>query len=465
MKRVLYVAYYFPPDGGAGTQRSLKFCKYLPEFGWKPTVLTREGNREREVWDPEDRSFLDELPAEVSVVRVATEKKGGGGVSGWNDIPKSYLRAFYVGASSLLRQQDYDVILITMSPFFLGQLGIQLNAEFGVPVVYDLRDPWALDGWRAYRTKLHWHVDINLMRRTLSSAAGVIANTCDAAIALANHFKDIDICPKMTVIPNGYDGEDFVTTGGACTKSSSNSDFIVVHAGTLHTGFLYRRRTILGILTSLLRFRPEPIVPSGRTEYFLYGAIRLLQEKKHPLVKSIRFVCVGQNSQANLRCAKEAGLQDRVHFTGYLPHQQSLEWLFRADVLFLPLHDLPPGSRSLIVPGKTYEYLAARRPILAALPPGDARDLIEMSAFGFIASPRSPAEIAAALCRIYDLREVPRSACEVPKWLEAFERRELTRKLADFLFEVTKTSIESNDFIRRNPAQKPEEETSSERDH
>ncbi len=432
MKHVLYVAFYFPPDGGAGTQRSLKFCKYLPTLGWLPVVLTRDSGRQRHAMEAEDTSFLEELPPEVSVIRVSEKSRQREHGFRTSDVSKSYLQSFYDEAVRVLQTQKVDIILITMSPFGFARLGTLLQSRFGVPVIYDLRDPWALDGWRTYRTRFHWYADRRVMRRTLGKASGIIANTNEAAKAIGELICGISKDPRMTVIPNGYDSHDFENIS-AIPETDGESEFKVVHAGTLHTPQIYPSRSMISKLKRMLRVRPEPIVPDGRTEYFLYRAIKILLDEGHPIGEKFRFVCVGQNSEANTRCAREAGLLSRVSFTGYLSHQESIQWLAQADALFLPLHDLPRGYRSLIVPGKTYEYLAANRPILAALPPGDARDLLEQSMYGFLASPCDPSSIARCLKAIFEQRTSSESQYLPPAWLCEFERKALTGKLAGFL--------------------------------
>lgn len=433
LKHILYIAFYFPPDGGAGTQRSLKFCKYLPALGWLPIVLTRESGRQKHVMEAEDVSFLEELPSEVSVIRVSEKGRQRGNGFRTSDISESYLQSFYDEAIRVLQTQKVDIILITMSPFGLARIGTLLQSRFRVPVIYDLRDPWALDGWRTYRTRFHWYADRHVMRRTLGKASGIVANTNESAKAIRKLICGLSKNPRMTVIPNGYDSQDFKDIGAIPTRKRIESEFKVVHAGTLHTSQLYPSGSMSSKLKRMLRVRPEPIVPDGRTEYFLYRAIKILSDEGHPIGKKFRFVCVGQNSEANTRCAKEAGLLNRVSFTGYVSHQESIEWLAQADALFLPLHDLPSGYRSLIVPGKTYEYLAANRPILAALPPGDARDLVGQSTNGFIASPCDPSSMARCLKAIFEQRISLETQNLPPTWLCDFERKALTGKLVKFL--------------------------------
>jgi glycosyltransferase involved in cell wall biosynthesis len=130
---------------------------------------------------------------------------------------------------------------------------------------------------------------------------------------------------------------------------------------------------------------------------------------------------------------------DLVEMVGYVTHLHAVEELVNADVLFAPLHGLPPGRRSLIVPGKIYEYLRSGRPILGCLPAGEARELVEQAG-GTCADPCSSSEIADGLSRLLDSVGERRSAgsssapaWSAPEWIKAFERRALSKRLAAFL--------------------------------
>jgi len=123
-----------------------------------------------------------------------------------------------------------------------------------------------------------------------------------------------------------------------------------------------------------------------------------------------------------------------VRFVGYLPHDQSVALLRSADLLFLPMHDLPPGERARIVPGKTYEYMAARRPILAAVPEGDARDFVRASGLGHVCGPADRDGMLAILearLRAFRAREPDPPVDE--RFLARFERGALAAQLAEVL--------------------------------
>jgi glycosyltransferase involved in cell wall biosynthesis len=428
MKRLLLIAYYFPPDGGGGTQRPAKFCKYLPDFGWQPIVVARALDDQRTLWNPEDASLHEEIGAATVVVRptpAESEQPAWQGIHG----PVPFLAAIHAAARRAIEQYAPEVILLTMSPFDLCVVGQRLQAETGLPVIYDLRDPWALDGWRLYGTRGQWRADHAAMVRTLATADGVIANTPESARALAAAVPDLP-AERMVTITNGYDGADF---DGPPPPAADDGLFRIVHTGTLHSGTLYKYRGPVGWLRRLRHYRPEPMDTSGRTALHLLRALRLLRERGHPLADRVRFVQIGPADDPTRRCVAESGVADLVEITGYLPHAESVRRVRTADAVFLPLHGLPRGRRSLIVPGKTYEYLASGRPILACLPEGDARDLVARSGRGVFADPTDPEAIAAALASLADAPTVDGERAASDQWLRDFERRALATALADFL--------------------------------
>lgn len=425
MRRVLLIAYFFPPDGGGGTQRPAKFCKYLPEFGWQPIVVARALDEQRTLWNPEDHSLHDEIGADVIVTRPTRDESAAPVMRGIHaSLP--FLGPIHAAARRAIRAHQPDVVLITMSPFDFCVLGPRLQEEFGLPVVYDLRDPWALDGWRLYSSKSQWKQDLSAMVRTLESADGVIANTPESATALRRAAAGLSP-DRMTTITNGFDAADFA---GSPPTPPTDGLFRIVHTGTLHSNTLYKYEGPLGWLRKLRHHRPEPMDTSGRTALHLLRALRLLRTRGYPQIDRVRLVQIGPADGPTRRCVEESGVADLVEITGYLPHAESVGRVRTADALFLPLHGLAPGHRSLIVPGKTYEYLAAARPILACLPEGDARDFVTRSGRGVFASPCDPDSIADALV---ELIETPPSASGSLDWLAAFERRALTQSLAAFL--------------------------------
>jgi GT2 family glycosyltransferase len=241
----------------------------------------------------------------------------------------------------------------------------------------------------------------------------------------------------MTVIPNGYDADDFRTAAEALPANGTRDEFTIVHTGTLHGDSLYPARPLRAALRRMLEYTPERIVPSGRTIVHLLAALRRLRDSGVADARRVRIVLVGEVDRGTRRCIDESGVADAVTCTGFVDHAASVEWLLRADALFLPLHDLIGRGRSLIVPGKTYEYLAACKPILACLPDGDARDLISASRFGYLSRPTDEQGIADAIQQMLaDARTASSERAKCEPWVQSYERRELCRQLDAFLRKI-----------------------------
>lgn len=138
MKRILFLAHYFPPTGGAGVQRTIKFVKHLPSFDFLPVVLTgSEPSRSR--WAPRDDSLLQEIPRDIPVYRVA--RKGGDPRSSARERVERFLEE----GGRIIESHRPSLIFVTMSPFSDAEIASSLSRRHALPWVADLRDPWALD--------------------------------------------------------------------------------------------------------------------------------------------------------------------------------------------------------------------------------------------------------------------------------------------------------------------------------
>ena len=133
------------------------------------------------------------------------------------------------------------------------------------------------------------------------------------------------------------------------------------------------------------------------------------------------------DTQGRLRCY--VGVT--VRFPGYATHAETIALMRSSDLLFLPMHDLPIGHRAGLVPGKTYEYMASRKPILAAVPDGDARELLEEAGSAFLCRPTDVSAMTKIISERFDSWEAGEPGPEPrPEVLQRYERRELTRQLA-----------------------------------
>jgi len=145
----------------------------------------------------------------------------------------------------------------------------------------------------------------------------------------------------------------------------------------------------------------------------------------------LELVLAGKTSTGDQAVVSKSPLAVQTRFTGYLSHAKSLELVRTADLLFLPMHNLPEGKRSRIVPGKTYEYIASERPILAAVPDGDARDFLAQTGTSLLCRPDDLATMAELIDLAYTSWKQGKCITRHNKaFCAAFERRSLTSTLA-----------------------------------
>jgi glycosyltransferase involved in cell wall biosynthesis len=399
--RVLVLAYHYPPVGGAGVQRTTAFCRRLPEHGYEPVVVTGRGATGR--WTPEDRSLAAGLDHRIHRVAAPEPNVGDGSrlagrLARLGLVRGRWARWWEAGALAAgreaLREGQIAAVFTSMSPYESASVAARLAAEAGVPWIADLRDPWALDEMVVYPSALHRRRAMARMGRELASADVVVMNTAGAAAAAMAAFPTLR---RVTAIPNGYDPDDFA---GPPPPPRGDGVLRIVHTGYLHTalGLQHRARR-----ASWRGGEREAVDILPRSHVYLLEAIAGLPAAERD---SVELHLAGSLSRADEDAIRTSPAADRVRTHGYLGHAASVELVRGADLLFCPMHDLPRGGSALIVPGKTYEYLAAGRPILAAMPPGDARELVRASASGRVCD---PTDVAAMRTIIGDELEALRT--------------------------------------------------------
>jgi glycosyltransferase involved in cell wall biosynthesis len=437
VKKVLFIAYHFPPIGGAGVQRSAKFARYLPESGYAPVIVTGPGPLGMR-WTPSDRSLLRELPENTGILRVAGpephDSRGRRGRAERILRLRSPFAKWWIdgiGATVAAAAPDFDVIVASMSPFESAVAAARLARQTGRPWIADLRDPWALDEMQVFPSRLHRELELRRMRRLLRSADAIVANTPEAERRLRQIPQLAD--KTIVVIPNGYDATDF--SNGQLPAADDR--IRIVHAGYLHTELgtrLRRRRLMRRALGGAIR----GVDVLARSHVHLVDAIARLVAVRPELADRLELHLVGALSEADRDIIRDNPI---VHTHGFLAHRDAVELVRTADLLFLPMHGLPPGTRATIVPGKTYEYLASRKPIIATVPDGDARDILSTAGGVVFAPPGDAARLADALGAAIDtLDTLAREAGgRNADLLATFERRALSARLAAALDAVGRT--------------------------
>ena len=429
---MLVLSYYFPPIGGAGTQRPTAFVRHLPRFGYEPEVVTGPGSADGR-WTPRDDTLLSAFPAGTEVRRLAGPEPAGS--TGWRDRCERYLgletawKRWWVDGSvatgSSLRP---DLVYAWMSPFESAPAASRLAARLGRPWIADLGDPWALDEMMVYATGLHRRRAIREMRRGLASAAAIVMSTPEAVARVRQAFPEFDD-KHVVAIPNGFDQGDFEHP----VPTRTDGVFRIAHTGYFHTelGLRQRRaaaaRRVLGGTARGVDFLT-------RSHVYLLEAVESLLVREPALEQRLEVHLAGVLSNVDREIAERSPVT-RLH--GYLPHRETLELIRTANLLFLPMQNLPAAERAGIVPGKTYEYLAAGRPILGAVPDGDARDLLNEAGGARLCRPDDSAGIASAIAAElarFDAGEP--AAVPDPKVVDRYEYRRLAGRLGEVFDQV-----------------------------
>jgi glycosyltransferase involved in cell wall biosynthesis len=347
-------------------------------------------------WAPEDATLLAEVPETAEIRRV--DSTGEPELSkGWRRAAERWLGvrdrwgSWWADASYRLGRDagaDCDLIYVWMQPYASAEAGAELSARLEVPWVADLGDPWALDENMIFATALHRRRALRRMSDLLGTASAIVLSTPEAAKRVRQDLPELAHIP-VEAIANGFDAADFAQE----PQPRNDGKFRIVHTGYLHTeiGEQHRRRRRL---RAALRASPPGLDILTRSHVFLIEAIERVLARKPDLADALELHLAGVLNDTDRRAAARCPV---AKLRGYVTHAESIELMQTADLLFLPMQNLPSGVRATIVPGKTYEYLAARTPILAAVPDGDARDLLEEAGHALLVRPDDVEGMAAAI--------------------------------------------------------------------
>lgn len=401
-------------------------------------MLTRGTAHGRGKWETLDESLLGEIGTRARIDRIeeppqdepAPLSDGGG-------IP-ARARPLCDRVLQVLGQDPPDLVFMTMSPFFLASLVEPIRAAGDTRIVLDLRDPWALDYWLIYRSRSRYRAQEQFMLRTLAGVDGLVMNTSAARDGLLRLFGKAlpsGFEERVTVIENGFTRSDFTPD----VADPDSKVLEITHTGTFHCEHLRGNRSPLQCIAGLRRHSRVRIDRTGRTPFHLLRAAARLSSEDPVFDGQVRFRFIGYIDNALRRCVQASGIADKVVLEGYRSHDEAVTAMRTAGALFLPGAGLPAGLEDLIVPGKTYEYLASGRPILGAVHDGDARRLLERAGGAYLCDPCDAGSIATQLSRLHgDWKSgmLSKGGLREESVLEEFERARLASRLAAFLEKI-----------------------------
>lgn len=419
-RRLLIISYYWPPTGGSGVQRWVKFSKYLPEFGWQPVIYTPE-NPERLAYDG---SLLADIPEEAEVIRRRIVEpyglyrrlfgKGGQGQQEVNPLNSSdaslksrlprwlrgnlfvpdprvgWVRPSVRFLEKYLLEHPVDAVVTTGPPQSMHLIGRELKRRTGVCWIADFRDPW---------TEMFYYKHLNLGKaadRRHHRMEQSVLDEADAVIAVSPPVRDdfaAHAKSPVYLITNGFDTDDYRFAGEE--RESGDGKFRIVH-----TGLFAADGNPLNLWDALAAKCASDRGFAARLE------IRLAGKTDLPVIEAIR----------------ARGLGDNLVDLGYLPHEQAVAEQRNADLLILPLRREPEYAK--VLPGKIFEYLASGRPVLGiGQEDGAAAQVLRDSGAGVMYDWDKRAE----------LLEFIEKEHVIDGNIERYSRRALTASLAELL--------------------------------
>lgn len=384
MKKALIITYYWPPSGGSGVQRWLKFAKYLPQYGWEPVIYTPENPEANTV----DTALLKDIAPGTEVIKTkiwepySFYKALFGGKKNTSDGGK-HIKANIIGSENksfahklslfvrgnffipdprcwwirpsikylvkYLKEHPVDVIVSTGPPHSMHLIAKGVAKATGIRWIADFRDPW---------TEIFYFKHLNLSSWAYRRHRKLEQSVLDSAdvVTVVSKKMQADFAARTStsvkVVTNGFDHEDFINAepGSRVPEGSSGYKFDKIggEAGfqLVHTGIF---------------------VDNGNPEY-LWEALGEKANEDPQFKADLQIRLMGQVDDSILLGIAKAGLEGNLHNMGYRPHNEVVQWQQQAQVLLLPLRKEPEAAA--ILTGKFFEYLASGRDILAFGPTG-----------------------------------------------------------------------------------------------
>ena len=422
-KKILVITYYWPPAGGPGVQRWLKFSKYLPDFGWKPVIYTPENPSYPLI----DETLMKDVPDNLAIIRTKiwepyqwAEKlnksnkkfKAGQFDVGKNQSWKSRLsiwvrgnffipdaRVFWVKPSvqflkKYLQENQFDAFVTTGPPHSLHLIGLGLKKEFPhLKWVADFRDPW---------TEISYYQHLKLTKKSDKKHRELeekVFKTAD--ITLATSYTDAENFRKKganaVCITNGYDIE-------ANPQIQDSKKFTMSYVGVLE---------------------------QLRNPQILWDVLEELLKENEDFRRDFELKFVGRIDDKILNDLKHLQLKNQVKNLGYLPHNRAQEEMQASNLLLIT--NFPQASSKGIIPGKIFEYLVTGNQILSFGPPeADVQKVLEKTKAGKHFAYDEKELLKKFILEKFALWKSGNLAKGTSD-IDEFSRKNLTKKLAEIL--------------------------------
>lgn len=425
MKKVLLITYYWPPAGGPGVQRVLKFAKYLPKYGWEPVVLTVDDGEYPAI----DESLLNEISHSLKVYKTRSfepfsfykklsGKKGNlpthilssskdekfvDRIAKWIRtnlfLPDARIGWYFQlvkKGKEIIEKENIDLILSSSPPHSLQLATKKLAAVTGKKWVADFRDPWTDGFWQKYLPRTKFAVDYDL-----KFEKSVLENV-DHIITVSEGFKELflrKVKKNITVITNGYDEVDFHNI-----QQRPNDKFIITYTGSL------------------------------RTSQIPVNFFRALQElKMEGKIDKLRLQFIGTQHPELSSLLVNYNLKDITESKNYVQHNTLMEYVLNSTILLLLIPNTKDNKG--IIPAKFFEYIGSKNYVLSFGPEeSDVGQIINKYKCGSIHTfEDNPKDI---ILKLYN-KWINGDSLSVPnETINEFTRENLTKKLSQTLLHV-----------------------------
>ena len=442
MRKVLIIAYYFPPLGWSGVQRTLKFVKYLRNFGWEPIVVT-VGKSKFAVLD---ESMSKEIPEGIEVIRIDDEV-----LKDVTDLMKESIEKYVESSLNLINDRnlrdsyeleienkfgelrnlllvpdgsaiwannvikkietkinlnDIDLVYTTSGPYSAHIVGDYIKKKFGIKWISDFRDQWIKNPYIHYdKNSLRYKIEKNMEENIVLNCDKIITTT---SISKKNYIEEYNILEdKVTTITNGYDEEDFRNLE---TINKCNNKFRIVYNGSF-----YLKITPYTFAMALKELLDEEVIDKNKIEIILNGKsdFHIIDEFKKIMAEYSKLVIDN----------------------GYMSHEESLKKSINANLL-LVISGEGEGAKEVYT-GKVFEYLRLKKPILSLSPEGSLiEELLLETGCGTNVEYDNVKQIKEVIFYHYSKWLLNDEVRVKATNIEKYERRALTRKLAAVFNEI-----------------------------
>ena len=425
-KKVLIVTYYWPPAGGPGVQRWLKFVKYLPEFNVEPVVFCPE----KPYYPIIDNSLEDEIPEDIKIIKhpirepyrwatlfskQSTKTISSGVIPNTRkqspiqkmllfvrgnffipDARKHWVKPSVSVLKKIIKNEGIDTIITTGPPHSMHLIGLYLKQKLALTWIADFRDPW---------TTIGYHKDLRLTKASRAKHKNLeakVLNTADHIIATSNNTKtefSIKTKAPISVITNGFD---------YCDVSISKKDelFSMAHIGSLL---------------------------SERNPKLLWECLQELITENTEFNQLFRLNLVGIVSDSIIQSIEAHGLKHKTNLVGYVSHDEANVYQQKSQLLLLV--EIDSEETKAIIPGKLFEYLKSETPILAVGPKdSDVETILKKTCTGTYFNYDQKLELKQQILKYFEIFKQGNLKV-FPMGINKYSRKALTKRLSGIILE------------------------------